>query len=68
VLPAFVPGFSYDDLAIGDGETASLMYMNCIRDQVTAQEKEKVFADLKTYCGMDTLAEVKLLEVLYSST
>ena len=67
VLPAFVSGLSYDDLAIRDGETASLMYLNCIKDAVSDQEKTRIFQDLKTYCALDTLAEVKLLEVLYGS-
>ena len=67
VLPAFVPDLNYDDLAIGDGETASLMYLKCIKDAVSEKEKESIYGDLKVYCAQDTLAEVKLLEVLYRS-
>jgi hypothetical protein len=67
VLPAFVSGLSYDDLIIRDGETASLMYLNCIKDAVSDQEKARIFQGLKSYCALDTLAEVKLLEVLYGS-
>ena len=65
VLPAFVPELSYEELEIGDGGTASLMYLSCIKDSVPAEEKEKIYDDLKAYCCMDTLAEVRLIEVLY---
>ncbi len=67
VLPAFVADVGYDDLAIGDGKTASLMYLQCIKDVVSENEKAKIYKDLVVYCGLDTLAEVRLLEVLYAS-
>ena len=66
VLPAFVPELSYDELEIGDGGTASLMYLSCIKDSVPAAEKEMIYDNLKTYCCLDTLAEVRLIEVLNS--
>lgn len=65
VLPAFVPECSYDELEIGDGGSASLMYLSCIKDSIPAAEKEKIYDNLKAYCCMDTLAEVRLIEVLY---
>ena len=65
VVPAFVPNMSYDDLAIGDGDTASMVYLSCIKGQVPEDEKEKIYQDLKVYCRQDTLAETKLLGVLY---
>lgn len=65
VLPAFVPGMSYDDLAISDGESASMLYLSCIKDMVSEEEKNKIYKDLRKYCKQDTFAEVKLLEVLY---
>ena len=65
VLPAFVPELSYNELEIGDGGTASLMYLSCIKDSVPATEKEKIYDNLKAYCCLDTLAEVRLIEVLY---
>ena len=66
VLPAFVPEMSYDNLAIGDGGTASQLYLSCLKDTIAAEEQKKIFDDLRNYCGQDTLAEVKLLEVMYS--
>ena len=66
VLPAFVPELSYDELEIGDGGSASLMYLSCIKDSVPAAEKESIYENLKAYCCLDTLAEVRLIEVLNS--
>jgi len=65
VLPAFVPDLNYDDLTIADGETASAMYLNCVRDSVPDSEKETIYTNLRQYCALDTLAEVRLLDVLY---
>jgi hypothetical protein len=67
VLPAFVSDAGYNGLAIRDGEAASLIYLQCIKDSISEQKKEKIYRDLIAYCGMDTLAEVKLLDVLYAS-
>jgi hypothetical protein len=65
VLPAFVPVLSYAGLAIADGETASLMYLKALKNEVVDEEKKRIYADLWKYCRLDTLAEVKLLEELY---
>jgi hypothetical protein len=65
VLPAFVPDMTYDGLGIQDGEMASIRYLSCIKDIVSEDEKKKIFDDLRRYCCQDTLAEVKLLEILY---
>lgn len=67
VLPAFCPDMDYDGLEISDGATASLRYLQCIKGMVSDEAREKIFIDLKKYCGQDTLAEVKLLSVLYES-
>ncbi|MCJ7772382.1 MAG: DUF2779 domain-containing protein [Desulfobacterales bacterium] len=66
VLPALVSDLAYDSLAIDDGMTASIQYLKCIQNTVSDQEKETIFQNLKEYCALDTLAEVKLLEVLYN--
>lgn len=67
VLPAFVPELSYDNLAIGDGGTASLFYLSCITGNVSDKGRIQIFQNLKDYCYQDTLAEVKLLKVLYEN-
>jgi hypothetical protein len=67
VLPAFVPELSYEGLAISDGGTASLMYLNCLKGEFSYDTKVKIFKDLRDYCFQDTLAEVMLLNVLYEN-
>ncbi len=64
VLPALVSDLSYDGLGISDGGTASLRYLQVATGQLSAEECAVVFADLREYCGTDTLAMVRLLEVL----
>ncbi|MFZ5562958.1 MAG: DUF2779 domain-containing protein, partial [Thermodesulfobacteriota bacterium] len=65
VLPAFIPHMRYDTLEIADGNTAAQLYLSCLKDALPAAEQKKVFDNLRTYCGHDTLAEVKLVEVMY---
>lgn len=63
VLPAFVPDLSYEGLAISDGAMA----MEAWQRMCAAQSKEELAAIRKTlldYCALDTLAMVRLLEVL----
>lgn len=64
VLPALVDTLSYDDLAIHEGETASLRYLRCAQGAITGEERAQVLADLRAYCGTDTMAMVKLYRVL----
>lgn len=64
VLPALCPGFSYDELELADGMAASNAFLDlyyCNDDETIRQTRK----DLLTYCHLDTLAMVKLLEVLY---
>ncbi len=63
VLPALVPGLSYDDLAINDGETASLELMRLLFDEtLKGEERAGLRRALLAYCERDTWAMVKLLE------
>jgi hypothetical protein len=64
VLPALVDDLSYDGLAIAEGGTASLRYLQVATGQLPPEEHEAVFADLRDYCATDTLAMVRLFEVL----
>jgi len=65
VLPAFVPDMSYAHLAIQEGDTASVRYLKCMKGMVSETEKQEIFENLRIYCAQDTMAEVRLLEVLY---
>ncbi len=62
VLPALVPDLNYDTLEIGDGSSASLAFEQLIFD-VNANQDD-IRQNLLAYCKMDTLAMVRLLEVL----
>ncbi len=63
VLPALLPSFRYDRLAIADGESASLAFERLLGegDPAVIEETRR---NLLAYCRMDTLAMVALLEVL----
>jgi predicted RecB family nuclease len=63
VLPALVPGMSYADLPINDGETASLQLMRLLFEEtLKGEERAKLRRALLAYCERDTWAMVKLLE------
>ena len=64
VLPALVPGMTYENLDIANGEMAFLAYEALMDGQVTGDEALKTMAALRVYCGQDTLGMVKILRVL----
>jgi hypothetical protein len=63
VLPALVPSMSYTDLAIADGNAAIGAYLKLMDTKVSEAAKKEIRKDLLIYCGQDTLAMVKLVEV-----
>jgi hypothetical protein len=65
MLPAFSPDPNYVGLAIGDDETASIMYLKTLKKEVLEEEYDRIYTNLLEYCRLDTLAEVRLLEELY---
>ena len=62
VLPALFPDLSYLDLTINNGGDASLAFEQMIFDK--QGDHSKLRKHLLEYCGMDTLAMVKILEKL----
>jgi len=63
VLPAICPELSYSDLEIGDGMTASNSFLelySCDDTEIISTTRE----NLLKYCHLDTLAMVKVFEVL----
>jgi hypothetical protein len=63
VLPALHPEFSYSDLEINNGMAAS----NSFLDLYSCEDEEvitKTRKNLLKYCHLDTLAMVKIFEVL----
>jgi hypothetical protein len=66
VLPALVPGLSYEGLAIAEGVAASAALDQVLfaGDALPAEERAELRAALLEYCERDTLAMVRLLERL----
>jgi hypothetical protein len=62
VLPALVPDLDYELLEINNGSSASLAFVRMIYDQ--SCDKESIRKNLQEYCKLDTLAMVRILEVL----
>lgn len=63
VLPALVPELSYGTLAVQEGGTASRQFLQLVEGRHVG-DPAQLRRDLLAYCGMDTLAMVKLLGVL----
>jgi hypothetical protein len=66
VLPVLVPELSYKDLAIGEGMTAQVQWMKAARGLMSDEEAARLYEHLIIYCGQDTLAMVRIFEVLQS--
>jgi hypothetical protein len=65
VLPVLCPDVqSYDAMEIGDGLTASIKWYHMATRRGTDAECQKIYDDLANYCHLDTLAMVKIFEVL----
>lgn len=67
VLPAWVPGFNYEHLAIQDGQTASAQFeraVRLLRSDPSSSEPQQIFAALREYCALDTLAMVRIYDAL----
>ncbi len=67
VLPLLCPELSYKELGIQEGSTASRSWREAIVDD-TRPDKDKILADLREYCGMDTYAMVAIYEKLKGMT
>jgi hypothetical protein len=68
VLPVLVAEMGYQDLAIQEGGMASQEYLRMIDELTPAPEKARIRENLLAYCGRDTLAMVKIREVLLKKT
>lgn len=64
VLPVLVPELSYKELNIQEGGSAQRIWMETILNAKNANKKEQILDDLLVYCGLDTLAMVKIYNVL----
>ncbi|MBU0520367.1 DUF2779 domain-containing protein, partial [bacterium] len=66
VLPVIVPSMSYSGLAVPDGTAAQITWNEMIR-LPDGPEKQTLYNNLLQYCGQDTLAMVKIHELLQAS-
>lgn len=64
VLPVLVPTMTYKNLPVANGEQAQLAYLALMDANLPSGDRKKIIRDLKTYCGQDTFAMVKILDRL----
>ena len=64
VLPVLVAGLSYEGLEIADGGAAMDAYHQMCAVKDRPEELAKLRKDLLAYCRLDTLAMVRILDVL----
>jgi hypothetical protein len=63
VLPALVPELTYKGMAVHNGAQAMQVYFELLTE-TDPVKKEQTLKDLAEYCKMDTLAMVRILEVI----
>jgi hypothetical protein len=64
VLPVLVPALSYKELEIGNGGLAMSLWFDEVFRAKDEAAKQETLKNLREYCHLDTLAMVKILEVL----
>jgi hypothetical protein len=64
VLPALVPDMTYHGMAVSEGSEAGLAWERMIQAAAECEERKRLKDALLAYCQQDTLAMVRLLEVL----
>ena len=64
ILPVLVPEVSYDNLIIQNGMIATIKWHHATDGRMDEKTQEETFENLLRYCELDTLAMVKILEVL----
>ncbi|MFP6665035.1 MAG: DUF2779 domain-containing protein [Deltaproteobacteria bacterium] len=66
VLPALVPGLDYSDLRVADGQLASAEIESLLlrAEELPDWRRKRMRRELHQYCARDTLALVRLHEVL----
>lgn len=64
VLPVLVPELSYEDEHISSGDQAMLAWKQVIAGEVGEAKVEQIRRDLLSYCKLDTLAMVRIWQLL----
>jgi hypothetical protein len=68
VLPALVPSLNYQDLEIQEGGLAAHFYHRMVFEETDWVEQIRLRSALLSYCARDTLAMVRLRQVLMGKT
>jgi hypothetical protein len=64
VLPALVPDMTYKGMEVAEGSDAGLVWEKMLHAEERSEERKRLKDALLAYCKQDTLAMVRLLEVL----
>ena len=64
VLPVLLPELSYKALAISGGADAQRLWMETVLKGLNPEKKEKIMADLRKYCTLDTYAMYAIYKYL----
>lgn len=64
VLPVIAPDLSYGALQIQDGQSAQREWMDVVLAGKQPRRRTEVFANLRSYCGLDTMAMVRIFDAL----
>jgi len=64
VLPALVPELTYEGMEVADGQAAGSAWESLVRDGLNGDERKRIEKALRAYCGQDTLAMVRLVDLL----
>ena len=64
VLPALIPGMSYDEMEVGDGNQAGLAFQRMIDPELPPALRRKLRMALLEYCAQDTKAMYEVLRIV----
>ena len=64
VLPVLTPRLSYSSLKIHDGATASLAWSKLLSDQLSDDERKRLYGQLREYCALDSYGMYAIWQAL----
>jgi predicted RecB family nuclease len=67
VLPALIPGMSYDGMQVADGQAAGLAWESLVNG-ADRDDGQGIRKALLAYCGRDTLGMIAILERLHHAS
>jgi len=59
-----VPEMTYEGMAVAEGEAAGIAFMKMLDPSTLDDDRASLREALLRYCGQDTLATVRILELL----